>query len=533
MINKMATKILLALVLILALGLRVYQLDSVPPSLNWDEVDGGYNAYAIANWARDEWGQFLPLVFTSFRDDKHPVHIYLTAPIVKLFGLSDFTTRVSGAMIGVFGVIVIFYLTRIIFKNDLTALLSALFLAISPYHIHFSRGLWEANFAPFFFMLGLLLFYLGLQKKGWFIIFAFLSFGLSLFSYHSAKIIVPPIILLLVVLNFKLLIRKGIFFYSGLIILMIFISVMLFDTRLLGLARVDQTKPSEDLIKSTSVYKLTGNDYLAMLEVSLSRYPSYFSKDYLFLSGDLSPRNSTKSFGEFYKIDALFTFVGLIYLLALRSKISLIILGWLLLSPLPATLASDTPNATRAIFMIGSMHIIAGVGASKITTWYKGKTRIFIATVILIVVGLQAYSFFNYYFNIFPKKDAIDWQYGMKQIVEFVKTHKEYDHIFMTDIRSQPYIFFLFYLKTPLPEFLNTVVYNNSKESKSFSTVSYFDKYFFGGWDPIESEPQKGRLYIISPSQYDGLKYKAAFDVKKIIYYPDGSTAFFLVSGSN
>src|SRR3989304_8228782 len=133
-------KISLFLIIFLSIFLRVYKLDQVPPSLNWDEVDAGYNAYTIANWAKDEWGHFLPLVFTSFRDDKHPVHIYLTAPIVRLFGLSDFTARPSGAIVGILSVIVIFFLSRIFFKSDLAALFSALFLAVSPYHLHFSRG---------------------------------------------------------------------------------------------------------------------------------------------------------------------------------------------------------------------------------------------------------------------------------------------------------------------------------------------------------------------------------------------------------
>src|SRR3989344_291800 len=172
---KKEVKVSLLVIILLAAFLRVYKLDLVPPSLNWDEVDAGYNAYSIANWARDEWGQFLPLVFTSFRDDKHPVHIYLTAPIVKLFGLSDFTTRLSAAIVGLLSVCIIFYLARILFKNDLTALFAAIFLAVSPYHLHFSRGLWEINFALFFFMLGLLTFYMALRGKGWLINISFLS----------------------------------------------------------------------------------------------------------------------------------------------------------------------------------------------------------------------------------------------------------------------------------------------------------------------------------------------------------------------
>lgn len=43
----MTTKIKLALLIIVILSatVRFYKLDRVPPSLNWDEVAGAYNAY--------------------------------------------------------------------------------------------------------------------------------------------------------------------------------------------------------------------------------------------------------------------------------------------------------------------------------------------------------------------------------------------------------------------------------------------------------------------------------------------------------
>jgi hypothetical protein len=119
----------------------------------------------------------------------------------------------------------------------------------------------------------------------------------------------------------------------------------------------------------------------------------------------------------------------------------------------------------------------------------------------------------------------------MKQIANYLIKHPDYQQVYMTDIRSQPYIFLLFYLKTPLPELLKTVQYNKT-ESASYNTVSTFGKYNFGNWDPIESKPLDNVLYIIGPSQYDGLRYKEQFDIKKVVYFPEGEDAFYLVSKS-
>lgn len=528
--NNLITKILFALILILTLGLRVYKLDQVPVSLNWDEIDAAYNAYTISNWGRDEWGKFLPLVFTSFRDDKHPIHIYITAPFVKLFGLSDFTARLPSAIIGILSVAIIFFLGRILFKSDLVGLFSALFLAVSPYHLHFSRGLWEVNFALFFFMVGLLAFFLALQKKAWLINVSSFSFGLSLLSYHSSKIVVPLIVLLLLFLYFKDLKKLSKNFYTGLLIFAIFIGLLFIDPRLLGIARVKQTQFSKDMVEKTQMFKKTKNHILGQGEIVLNQYFTHFNSQYLFMSGDQNPRNSTKVYGEFYKIDALFIFIGLVYLLKLRSKISVLLFAWLFLSPIPSSLVSNAPNATRALFMMGSIHIIAALGASKIIGWTKGRMKLVVLIVVLILLGTQVFNFLNYYFNVYSKKDPHDWQYGMKQVVEYVKLNDEnYDQVFMTDIRSQPYIFFLYYLKYPLPDYLESVIYNN-RDNKSFSNVAYFGKYYFGGWDPIESIPTHRVLYIVTPSQYDGLRYKVSFDVKKIIAYPEGGKAFILIS---
>ena len=150
------------------------------------------------------------------------------------------------------------------------------------------------------------------------------------------------------------------------------------------------------------------------------------------------------------------------------------------------------------------------------------------ASVIIILI-ISLFNYLSYYYGEYIRRYAIEWQYGMKQIVEFVSKYPEYNQVYMTDARSQPYVFFLYYLKTPLPDYLNSMLINNA-ENKSYNTVVHFEKYYFGGWDPFESYPEKDRLYILTPSQYDGLRYKRLFDVKKVIYYPNGLTAFFLVS---
>lgn len=519
---KKITLIILAAISILAGVLRFYKLDQIPPSLNWDEIAAGYNAYTIANWGADEYGNKFPLVFKNFGDDKHPVHIYITALVVKIFGLSDFSTRAGSAAIGVLSVLAIYLLVRKLLKSELAGIFSALFLAVSPYAIHFSRGLWEANFALFFFILGLAFFYSGINKNKWLVPLSFASFGLSFFSYHSAKVVVPPVVFLLCAIYFKDLIKNKKILIWSILVVLLFVGLVIKEPRILGFARINQTKFSEDVTKK----------YGGEIGTIVNNYKQYFTYSYLFQKGDQSARGSVKVIGEFYKVDLVLSLVGLITLIIRKKwKALLILISWLALSPIPGAVSALEPGATRGIFMLGPILIFSAFGATTlISVSRKMWVKIGLAIVILLLLGWETAHYLKYYFIEYPKKEAIEWQYGMKDSALFAKSHPAYTYVYIDKIRQQPYIFFLYYLKVPLPTLLKSVKYDKT-EAKSYNTVSSFGKYNFGNWDPIESYPSADILYVITPSYYTGLRYKSNFEVKKLIKYPDGSDAFYLVSG--
>lgn len=512
----------LAVIVILAGFLRFYKLDQIPASLNWDEVAAGYNAYTIANWGADEYGNKFPITFTSFGDDKHPVHIYITSIIVKIFGLSDFNTRSSSALIGTLSVLVIFFLARELFKSNLAGLLSSIFLAVSPYHIHFSRGLWENNFALFFLISGLATFYVGLRNKKYLLPFSFLFFGLSFFSYHSAKVVVPFVVLLVCLINIKSIFQNKISLILIFLITMFFGILIIKDTRILGFARMGQTKFSDE-----QTTKAGGK-----LNLIFDNYKKHFTYSYLFEKGDQGPRASVKVFGQFYKVDLVLLFVGLLSLvLRKRWQALSVVLIWLILSPIPSSVSSIDPSAIRGIFMIGPVVLLSAAGAGGLVALFKNKwIKALLLAVILTLLTKEVINYLKYYSKTYPVKEAIEWQYGMKEIVGYAKDDSNFQKMYVDNIRQQPYIYFLYYQKVALPKLLKTVKYDQSN-AKSFNTVLSFDRYQFGSWNIIDSYPNEGILYAITPSYYTGLRFAPQFDVAKQIKYPDGSDAFYIVEG--
>ena len=521
MLNKI-TYLLLFLIIILASFLRLYKLDSIPASLNWDEVAAGYNAYTIANWGADEYGNKFPIVFTSFADDKHPVHIYITAIVVKLFGLSDFNIRSTSALIGVLSVLFIFFLVKELSKSNFTALLSSLFLALSPYSIHFSRGLWENNFALFFLISGLALFYLGLRKKNFLFPLSFVFFGLSFFSYHSAKVVVPLVVLTACLFNLKEIFKEKVLLVSAVLVSLFFGILVISEPRILGFARMNQTKFSEEQIQKAG----------GKFNLIFANYKKHFNYLYLFEKGDQGPRASVKVVGQFYKIDFYLSILGLLFLIIKKKwQFLALLLVWLLAAPIPSSVSTIETSSIRGIFMVAPVIMLSAFGLASLSELFKRKfLKITVVLIALVFLSREAINYLKYYSTVYPVKEAIEWQYGMKQIVEYGSNNPNIYKMYVDNIRQQPYIYFLYYQKVPLPELLKAVKYDNSN-SKSFNTVLSFDKYQFGSWNIIDSFPNAGIVYSITPSYYTGLRYATQFDVKELIKYPDRSDAFYIVEG--
>src|SRR5271155_5871448 len=110
--------VLFFLIVLLGAFLRFYQLGINPPSLTWDEVAWGYNAYSVGIDGRDEFGHFLPYTsFISFGDYKPPVYAYLTVIPVWFFGLTELAVRFPSALFGTLTVLLTYFLVKEIFGN--------------------------------------------------------------------------------------------------------------------------------------------------------------------------------------------------------------------------------------------------------------------------------------------------------------------------------------------------------------------------------------------------------------------------------
>lgn len=486
---------LLALIILIAFLLRFYQLGQNPPSLNWDEASNGYNAYSILKTARDEYGNFLPLTFRAFGDYNPALSVYTLVPSIAAFGLNEFAVRFPSALLGTLSVLVFFPLIRKLTNNTKLSLLSSLFLAISPWHIQFSRYDHEANFMLFFVILGLTCL-VSAFKKFPLLLISSVSFSLALNSYQGAKIWLPLILLLSIFWFRKELIKFGAKLFLPLLIL--FISTIPIISNL-----------QNSLIRANSV-SLLQNDH--KFKTFITGYLSHFAPNFLFISGDTIGRHSVSGMGQLYLFELPLIILGLIKLIGTKTRSAKFFLTWFLVAPIPAALATPTPHALRSITFLPLWSILAAFGIGIIVNSNIQKNFKKLIIVLLTLTALyNISSYLHLYYNHYPKEKALDWQVGYEEMVKYVDNIKNnYDTIVVSNFYGRPYIYVLFYTR------FNPKLYHPQSQNKT-----KFDKYeFFGeSWE----KKTQGKVLLVRP---DWQKPDPPPKYIKYIYSENGQLVF-------
>jgi len=106
---------------------------------------------------------------------KHGFYI-LGAIGLLFFGVKDYAILYTSAIFGVLSIILIYLIAKNIF-SEITAFLAALLLAVSPFHITYSRSGYSQVTATFFILLGIYFYLKATEKRNKFLILAGLSFG--------------------------------------------------------------------------------------------------------------------------------------------------------------------------------------------------------------------------------------------------------------------------------------------------------------------------------------------------------------------
>lgn len=514
-IVKNKSKFFLILILIVASFLRLWSLNKVPVALFGDEVDVGYHAYSLLKTGKDYMGYSWPLHLHSYADIRTPLYTYAAIPTVYLYGISSLGVRLPAAIFGILGIWAIYLLSNQLVKKKFSpwnlkfGILPALVLALSPWHIQYSRGAFEVTMFLTFLLFGLYFFFRSL-KSGRYLWISAVLIVLTPLIYHTAKLFAPMLLPVLIFifgkeifrLQKKYLIRAlvaGLIcgipivvstFFGGGALRFNYISVFSDPTTVpeVDYARLVDAQvrgDSADIIPKIAS-RLVHNKVTYWMERIVSNAFNALSFDFLFVNGDANLRHSIKGVGQFYWIEVIPLILGLIYFFALHKdkKIKTLIGFWILAGVIPAAITRDGGNhATRLIIILPPLVILISYGILEGLNRINKNTRILLAASYILLFMVEFGFYQHYYWVHNPWYSERQWHAGYEQMVEGVKQLEvDFNKIVITDKYEPPKIFFAgFY---PYPPQVWQKGFEKTK-LLGFDYLERVDKFYFGHAGPI------------------------------------------------
>ena len=513
-------KLFLLVIILLAAFLRLYSITEVPPGVNRDEASIGYTAYSLLTTGKDEYGRPFPLSFESFGDWKLPLYIYTTVPFVALFGLNELAVRLPSALAGTLTVFLTYFLVLELFwkleignlpagkagwKLRAIALLSALLLAVSPWHLHLSRVESESNVAVFLIVAGVLLFFKGINDKHPLLLALSLPlFALTYYAYHGNHVFTTLLLIGLCVLYHKKIPRTPAVIAST--IVSVALVAFILSQTLLG---ADKTKFSGisvfgdpfvvhekiELPRNTHlnpngiIARLTHNRFTFAAETIAQNYIKAFSPEFLFLKGGTNRAHNIQNFGNLYLVEAPFFYLGIFILLfsAFSRNSSFVIrhssflFWWLLISPVAVSITKDAPHTNRMFAIFPLPPILVALGLVWLWTNLP-KQKLFrgiVVTVLVLGFAVNIAIYLDRYYIHFPATEWINWGTGYKKLANTLsREENKSKRVIVTNPEYSPYIFLLFYSGFD-PATFQTAVVRYPPTNDAFVHVKAFDRFEF------------------------------------------------------
>ncbi len=557
------TKLILIGLLVVAFFLRVWQINKVPIALFGDEVDVGYQAYSILKTGKDYYGNFMPIHFHSLAEWRTPLYLYSAVPTVALFGITAMGVRLPAVIFGVLSIWALYLLVKELTKNEKLALISAIVLTFSPWHIQYSRAGFEVTELLFFLLMGLYLFFVSFRNSKYLWI-SMVCFALTPWVYSTAKLFTPILMLFLFfvwrkdVLNISK--RHLVFALVALVIVggpiavstvvgggaqrFGYISVFSDPTiePEVGTARGIDAKARGETgtgLNPTIIDKMFHNKFTFVGGKIANNYLQPFSSEFLFNSGDPNPRHSIDGMGEFYKIEAVTLLLGLIFFFTAKTfntKTKALILFWILAGVIPAAITRDGGNhATRLILILPPLVFLVAYGFMRLPKF---------ASIFYILLFVMSFVFYQHnYWNHNPYQSERWWHAGYQEAIQSVKAiDMNYDNVVISTAAEPPWIFFAGFYNYDPASWQKNFPIGNDIVLAGFGKVSHIDKFYFGspevgGVYNFAKAVDKKTLYLASAKEVNvnlimnPETLPKDLVLLKAIAYPSGEPAFYLFSG--
>ena len=178
----------MVIALLIAAALRFPNLETAPPGLHYDEA-----ANAILSAEIGLQGE-RPIFIPSYTG-KEVLFFYLAGGVMSVAGDSVFSLRLTAALVGLLTVAATYWLGVESLRDKRIAMLAAALIAVSFWHLLFSRLGFRAITQPLLQAITVAALLRGVRRNRWgWIVVAGVALGLTAYTYLAARLF--PVLLL-------------------------------------------------------------------------------------------------------------------------------------------------------------------------------------------------------------------------------------------------------------------------------------------------------------------------------------------------
>lgn len=449
--------LLCTLIALMGAFLRTHRLDSNPPGFFRDEADKGYTTFSLLETGRDQSGRSLPLFVRSLNVTTSSLYQYINAPIVAIFGLSEWSVRLPAAMAGTASVVATGALAWRWWGTSAGAW-AALFVALSPWSLLLSR--WANQSILLTLWVPLAVFCLAGHSRKSVPNAASTVFGaafllLALYTYAPARLFVPLFAAALWSILSLYAWRNGASAKAIGSFTLIFAAVLSLGAAPMAYHLLFESDASGARMHAVTIFD--GQPLGAVILEWIRNYWLHISPGFLFAHGDANPRHSVSGWGQEHWFLLPLLVAGVIQAARRRERLDAILLAWLLLYPAAAACTRESvPHALRSIFAVPVIQLLSVYGLLAFAQWAPGWERRFSTAHIQAVrwgwrlfATISIIWFLAVFYARYPEQSAPYWEYGYRETVEWLRDNAPDTPVVVSGVAEYPYIFFLFYEKYP------------------------------------------------------------------------------------
>lgn len=427
----------------ISLFFRFLYLDVIPVSLAHDEIDNIIQAQSVIQTGTDIEGTWKPLRFLPTINMMGELAPLINVPMLSIFPQSILSSRATSALLSSIYPLLLIVLLSSIGVSGSVATTAAFLLAVSPWHIIFSRTALEQPASLFFYTMSWIFLanYFKSRKidakSVWNILFFVLTYTFGFFTYHGFKFSLPILTGVFVIyfsyfkgIKFNLLKALVPILYIGLLFGHILLNGASYSSRSVEIifGQTERFSKEVDLSRRVSLApnylkEIFSNKYISLAQAIGDKYLYVISPDLLFQHGENNGVFALWTIGYLYLFTLPFLFLGLMYILKNRTREQLLILVLLLLSPLASVIHVNNSYAFRSAIYFVLLNVVLAYGFVYFYKFITSRFKQYLLplTILISVIAVVSVAHFSYlYYYVSPINNSNSYFFSERVMAQYV-----------------------------------------------------------------------------------------------------------------